>query len=116
MLFIFFILNILIGMAVRALVYVILFSLRRSGFNIKHVLLVGYSETAKAYIERILYYREWGYEICGILDDTAKIGEQYKAYRLLAELMNWNIIWKPIISMKSELHFGLMNIVSYVRL
>lgn len=86
MLFIFFILNIVIGMAVRALVYVILFSLRRSGFNIKHVLLVGYSETAKAYIERILYYREWGYEICGILDDTAKIGEQYKGIQVVGRI------------------------------
>lgn len=86
MLFVFFLLNILISMMFKALVYVFLFSIRRSGFNIKHVLLVGYSETAKAYIERILYYREWGYKICGILDDTVPVGEQYKGIAVIGRI------------------------------
>ncbi len=86
MLFIFFTLNILLAMLFRGMVYFLLFSLRRSGYNIKHVILVGFSETAKGYIDRVQNYREWGYEIHGILDDNAKQEENYKGIQVIGKI------------------------------
>ena len=43
--------------------------LGNSRFNRKPVLIVGYSQAAEAYIERVLTHKQWGYDILGILDD-----------------------------------------------
>lgn len=56
---------------------------RKKGFNLKHVLIVGYSQTAERYINRILLNPEWGYHIHGILDDTMKPGTHYKNIKVL---------------------------------
>lgn len=86
MLFIFFVLNVLLAMLSRGLTYVLLFSLRRRGYNIKHVILVGFSETAKGYIDRIQHYQEWGYKIHGILDDNRDKGEDYKGIHVIGKI------------------------------
>lgn len=51
---------------------------RRKGKNLKHILIVGYSRAAEAYIDRILANPQWGYFIHGILDDKMAIGTRYK--------------------------------------
>lgn len=86
MLFIFFIMNIALAILFRGMIYFLLFSLRRGGYNIKHVLLVGFSETAKAYIDRVLVYREWGYEVHGILDDNAGQDVNYKGISVIGRI------------------------------
>lgn len=86
MLFIFFVLNIILAMLFRAMVYFLLFTLRRSGYNIKHVLLIGFSENAKGYIDRVQTYREWGYKIHGILDDSADLEEDYNGIRVIGNV------------------------------
>lgn len=52
--------------------------LRKKGYNIKHILLVGYSRAAEEYINKITANPEWGYEVCGILDDHVPVGAVYK--------------------------------------
>ena len=51
--------------------------LRKKGYNRRQVLLVGFSDAAKGYIDRVLTNPEWGYEIRGILDDTMEWGSSY---------------------------------------
>lgn len=77
MLFIFFVINMILEIAMRLLIRVILHFMRKSGFNIKHILLVGYSRAAEAYIDRIRAFPQWGYQIEGILDDNVKPGTNY---------------------------------------
>ena len=74
----FFVLNIALGVAFRMLLSHILRIARRKGYNLKHVLLVGYGHAAEAYIDRIFANPQWGYYIHGILDDTIEIGTMYK--------------------------------------
>jgi FlaA1/EpsC-like NDP-sugar epimerase len=57
--------------------------MRRSGFNLKHILLVGYSRAAEEYIDRIKGNPQWGYEVCGILDDNVERGVEYKGIRVI---------------------------------
>jgi Undecaprenyl-phosphate glucose phosphotransferase len=51
---------------------------RRKGYNLKHVILVGYGHAAEAYIDRIFANPQWGYYIHGILDDSIEVGTMYK--------------------------------------
>ena len=80
---IFFIVNTLLDYIFRLIVKGILKSMRKRGYNLKHVLLVGYSKTTEKYINRILTNPEWGYHIHGILDDNHKKGFEYKGIRVM---------------------------------
>ena len=61
--------NIVLSSSARLLLAYALRVARRKGYNLKHILLVGYSRAAESYIDRILANPQWGYYIHGILDD-----------------------------------------------
>lgn len=65
---------------------------RKKGYNMKHILLVGYSRAAESYVDKILANPEWGYEICGILDDRIPRGTTYKGIKVVGEIENLSII------------------------
>ena len=75
---VFLLINIVMSVAVRLVLTQILRMARRKGYNLKHVLLVGYGHAAEAYIDRIFANPQWGYYIHGILDDTMEVGTMYK--------------------------------------
>jgi len=60
--------------------------MRRKGYNVKHILLVGYSRAGEEYINKIKANPEWGYEVCGILDDNVPVGAVYKGVRVTGEI------------------------------
>ncbi|WP_027208549.1 undecaprenyl-phosphate glucose phosphotransferase [Butyrivibrio hungatei] len=57
--------------------------IRKKGYNIKHILLVGYSRAAEGYISRILDNPQWGYVIAGVLDDFVPIGTSYHGIEVI---------------------------------
>ncbi len=61
-------------------------SMRKKGYNVKHILLVGYSRAGEEYINKIKANPEWGYEVCGILDDHVPVGAVYKGVRVTGEI------------------------------
>ncbi len=65
---------------------------RKKGYNMKHILLVGYSRAAESYVDKILANPEWGYEICGILDDRIPRGTTYKGIKVVGDIENLSII------------------------
>ncbi len=83
---IFFILNIVLDFLFRHLVSRTLRKMRRRGRNLKHVLLVGYGDTAKRYVDRILSHPDWGFYIHGILDDSAQKGTDYRDIKIVGNL------------------------------
>lgn len=74
----FFSMNILFNIISRMALSYALKVARRKGYNLKHVILVGYGHAAEAYIDRIFANPQWGYYIHGILDDNMEIGTMYK--------------------------------------
>lgn len=60
--------------------------MRRKSYNVKHILLVGYSRAGEEYINKIKANPEWGYEVCGILDDHVPVGAVYKGVRVTGEI------------------------------
>ncbi len=85
MLFIFFVINVCAEVAMRLIIRMGLHMMRKSGFNMKHILLVGYSRAAEAYIDRIRTYPQWGYQIKGILDDNVPVGTDYNGAKVLGK-------------------------------
>ena len=67
-------------------------TIRSRGYNLKHILLVGYSRAAEEYIDRLTDNPQWGYVACGILDDHVPAGTLYKGVKVLGRLGNLEVI------------------------
>lgn len=76
----------------RGVIHYVLRSLRKKGYNLKHMILVGYSRAGEEYIDRIMANPQWGYVVCGILDDKVPRGTTYKGVKVLGEIDNLLII------------------------
>ncbi len=92
MLFYFYIVNIVNEEIVRLLIRRFLRDIRRKGYNLKHILLVGYSRAAEQYIDRIQQNPQWGYHIRGVLDDNIARGISYKGVKVIGSIGNLNYI------------------------
>ena len=79
----FYVINIVLEIIARNLIRWCLRKIRRKGFNLRHLIFVGYSGAAEAFIDRILANPHWGYKISGILDDNKEPGYTYKGIAVL---------------------------------
>lgn len=86
MMAIFYVLNIVITTFSRIILRKTLRTMRKKGYNLKHVLVVGYSRAAESYIDRIQWNPQWGYSVCGILDDTIPEGTLYKGVMVQGDI------------------------------
>lgn len=89
---IFYVLNMFFTSCLRVAMRKSLQTIRRKGYNLKHILLVGYSRAAEEYIKRILDNPQWGYVVCGILDDHVPSGTLYKGIKVLGSIGNLEYI------------------------
>jgi Undecaprenyl-phosphate glucose phosphotransferase len=71
LLFIFNILCILLTTIERGIIRLLLRQIRKNGYNIKHLLIVGYSDLTLELVERLERNKQWGYGVVGILDDSS---------------------------------------------
>lgn len=88
----FYVLNVFLTACARLVLRKSLQTIRRKGYNLKHILLVGYSRAAEEYINRIQDNPQWGYVVCGILDDHVPAGTLYKGVKVLGSIGNLEII------------------------
>lgn len=84
----FYVLNIIFTTLGRSLIRVLLQYFREKGYNLKYILLVGYSRAAEEYINRINNNPQWGYVVRGILDDSVPSGTVYKGVKVLGRIAN----------------------------
>lgn len=89
---IFYVLNIFLTTCFRIAMRKTLQTMRSRGYNLKHILLVGYSRAAEEYVRRILDNPQWGYVVCGILDNHIPAGTTYKGVKVLGTIGNLEII------------------------
>lgn len=88
----FYVLNVFLTTCSRIVLRKALQTLRKKGYNLKHILLVGYSRAAEEYINRIFDNPQWGYVVCGILDDNIPRGTLYKGVKVLGAIGNLEFI------------------------
>ncbi|MDE6168386.1 MAG: undecaprenyl-phosphate glucose phosphotransferase [Acetatifactor sp.] len=89
---IFYVFNVFFTSCFRILLRKGLRTIRSRGYNLKHILLVGYSRAAEEYIDRLTDNPQWGYAACGILDDHIPAGTLYKGVKVLGRLGNLEVI------------------------
>jgi Undecaprenyl-phosphate glucose phosphotransferase len=88
MIFYFYLLNIFVDAAFRLAIHKWLRVLRKKGYNVKYILLVGYSRAAELYIDRICQNPQWGYVVRGILDDKIPRGTEYRGIKVIGQIDN----------------------------
>ena len=86
------VINILFEFTIRNVIRAVLRSIRRKGFNQKHILLVGYSDAALKFIDRVYKNPGFGYKVFGIVDDTHKQGTEYRNIKIIDNLSNLSSI------------------------
>ena len=84
----FYVINILLTNINRSVIRVLLQYFREKGYNIKYILLVGYSRAAEHYIDRINSNPQWGYVVRGILDDSVPRGTLYQGVKVVGTIDN----------------------------
>ncbi len=92
MIVIFYGVNIVLSTLSRQILRNLLQYFRRKGYNLKYILLVGYSRAAEEYVTRINANPQCGYVIRGILDDRIPRGTLYKGVKVLGVIDNLTII------------------------
>lgn len=92
MIFLFWVGCICVQTGARNVIRYIFRVLWEKGYNIKYVLIVGYSNTAESYINKIKTNPQWGYVIRGILDDHIERGTEYKGIKVLGTIDNLSVI------------------------
>ena len=88
----FFGINVVLETLMRKWVRLVLRYFRKKGYNIKHILLVGYSRAGEEYIDKIMENPSWGYVVCGILDDRIPRGTTYKGVKVVGDIDNLPLI------------------------
>ena len=91
-LLLFYLINIAITLLFRIILRTSLRYFRKKGYNLKHILLVGYSRAAEEYISRINANPQWGYVVRGILDNHVPAGTQYKGVKVIGTIENLEIV------------------------
>ena len=86
MIIMFAVINVILMSLSRILLRRFLRYIRRKGYNLKHILLVGYSRSAEGYISRINNNPQWGYVVSGILDDTVPLGTTYHGVKVISTI------------------------------
>lgn len=92
MIFIFYVLNVILETVVRNIIYSCLRLMRKKGYNVKYILLVGYSRAAEEYMNHIRLNPQWGYVVRGILDDKVPRGTMYRGVKVLGKIDNLFVI------------------------
>ena len=71
----------------RLLVLYLAYYVRRKGYNIRNILLVGTGRRAQDFLSLVARHKEWGYKIIGLLDqDPAMTGQKVAGYKVLGVL------------------------------
>ncbi len=88
----FFVINMILTTIFRSVLRSVLEYFRRKGYNVKYILMVGYSRAGEEYINRVNNNPQWGYVIRGILDDHVPAGTLYRGVKVIGTIDNLEYI------------------------
>ena len=102
MLCIFFLVNIFLEFVSRYLIRTVLWKIRKQGMNQKHILMVGESQAAEQYMDRLRQNPKWGYHVFAHLKDEEK----------LERILEGNELDEVVIALRAEDYGKLERIVN----
>jgi Undecaprenyl-phosphate glucose phosphotransferase len=96
----------------RAIIRLVLRRLRKTGHNIKHILIIGYNSVTEEFLEKLKVNQHWGYRVFGILSDNIQVeshsvsGKEniqiQKSYQEVAASTSGNDILKGELSLLEQ--------------
>ncbi len=113
----FVVLNAVFTICWRNCVRLFVLQMRKTKFNRKRVLIVGYGRAAQQYIDRINSHKQWGLDIVGILDDNAEESYEYDNVRVigttkkLSAILEANEVEEIVLSLSISEYGKLESIV-----
>ncbi len=86
MLVMFALINVMLDGLVRNTIRSIVKRSARNRKNFRNILLVGYSRSAEAFVDRVKEFPELGYNVIGILDDDIEQGTEYRGIAIIGKI------------------------------
>lgn len=62
--------------------------IRKQGYNLKHLLVIGAGELGQEFVRKIKANKELGYNIVGFIDDQAEVGRKIKEVRVIGKVQD----------------------------
>jgi len=82
----FILLNCLLTISERVIVRLLLFNIRKKGYNVKYLLIVGGGSLARKVIRAVKENKSLGYQIVGILDDHMAEGKTIEQIKIIGDI------------------------------
>jgi Undecaprenyl-phosphate glucose phosphotransferase len=77
---------VILGTIERVVLRVALRKMRASGFNLKHMLVIGAGELGVSFAHKIIQNKQLGYNVIGFLDDEKKLGYKILNARVMGRI------------------------------
>ncbi len=82
-------------LSIRKIVSGFLSHLRRRGYNLQNILIIGTGSLARDFIKEVKNHQEWGYKVLGLLDWEEKLkGSQIEDFPVIGTLQNLPFLLK----------------------
>lgn len=88
----FFVINTLLTISVRLIIRTILKKYRRKGYNLKHCLVIGATDSSALFIDKVQKNKHWGYNIVGIITSPLAHHKKFKGYPVIGNTTNLQTI------------------------
>ena len=74
----FFVINTVLTISTRLIIRIILKKYRRKGYNLKHCLVIGITDSSALFIDKVQKNKHWGYNIVGIISSPTNHNKKFK--------------------------------------
>lgn len=117
----FYFLSMVLAFGERIALRLFLRNLRRKRKNLRHIVMVGFSDLAKEYSKRLKQNRHWGYNVLGVFDDDSnrdylhlykETVKRLGTYSELDEFLQYNSVDEVVITMELREYEKLTAVVN----
>ena len=79
----FFVINTILTICTRLIIRIILKKYRRKGYNLKHCLVIGTTDSSALFIDKVKKNKHWGYNIVGIITSEPNHHKKFKGHPVI---------------------------------
>lgn len=84
----FFVINTILTICTRLIIRIILKKYRRKGYNLKHCLVIGATDSSALFIDKVKKNRHWGYNIVGIITSASNHYKKFKGHPIIGSTVD----------------------------
>lgn len=79
----FLVINTILTICTRLVIRIILKKYRRKGYNLKHCLVIGTTDSSALFIDKVQKNKHWGYNIVGIITSAPSHSKKFKGHPII---------------------------------